>query len=59
MNINRAGKLVLLSHCLLNVNAKVYGLAKYEGALAGLTGFLVEEGFGIIQLPCPEMGCGA
>lgn len=51
----RDKKIVLLSHCLLNVNAKVYGLADYRGALRELIGFLLEEGYGIIQLPCPEM----
>ena len=56
MIINRSKKLVLLSHCILNVNAKVYGLARYRGALAELISFLVDEGYGIIQLPCPEMG---
>ncbi len=56
MVINRAKKLILLSHCLLNVNAKVNGLARYKGAVAELISFLVDEGFGIIQLPCPEMG---
>jgi predicted secreted protein len=56
MVINRAKKLVLLSHCLLNVNAKVNGLAEYKGALTELILFLVDENYGIIQLPCPEMG---
>ena len=53
----RDKKLVLLSHCLLNVNAKVYGLANYKGAYEELIKFLIDEGFGIIQLPCPELGC--
>ncbi|MDD4390423.1 MAG: DUF523 domain-containing protein [Eubacteriales bacterium] len=53
----RDKKLVLLSHCLLNVNAKVYGLANYKGAHEELIKFLIEENFGIIQLPCPELGC--
>ena len=54
----RAKKLVLLSHCLLNVNAKVEGLANYSGAQEELISYLVQKGFGMIQLPCPEMGCG-
>ncbi len=51
----RDKKIVLLSHCFLNVNAKVYGLANYKGALEDLIRFLLAEGFGLIQLPCPEM----
>lgn len=53
----RNKKMVVLSHCLLNVNAKVYGLANYKGAQKELIRFLLAEDFGIIQLPCPEMGC--
>jgi predicted secreted protein len=48
----RDKKIVLLSHCFLNVNAKVYGLANYQGALEDLIRFLLAEGFGLIQLPC-------
>lgn len=54
--MQRDKKLVLLSHCLLNVNAKVYGLANYRGAQEELIKFLLEEGFGLMQLPCPELG---
>lgn len=52
----RDKKMVLLSHCLLNINAKVYGLATSRGAQEELINFLLEKGYGIIQLPCPEMG---
>lgn len=54
----RAKKLVLISHCLLNVNAKVEGLANYLGVQEELIGYLLKKGFGIIQLPCPEVGWG-
>lgn len=51
----RSKKIVILSHCILNSNAKVDGLAKYEGVLGQLIVYLIEEGYGIIQLPCPEI----
>lgn len=53
--VNRSRKLVILSHCILNANSKVEGLAIYKGAQNGLINFLMEEGYGIIQLPCPEI----
>lgn len=53
----RNKKIILISHCLLNVNAKVNGLAKYKGVQNELIKLLIDEGIGIIQLPCPEMGC--
>lgn len=51
----RGKKIVLLSHCLLNVNAKVSGLASYSGALPDLITYLIEQGYGLYQLPCAEM----
>lgn len=54
--MNRGKKIVILAHCLLNVNAKVEGIANYPGAFEPLVYFLTRKGFGIIQLPCPEVG---
>lgn len=51
----REKKIILLSHCLLNVNSKVEGLAVYKGCLPELINVLVQEGIGIYQLPCPEL----
>lgn len=45
---------------MLNSNAKVEGLAFCPGAQADLIKYLIDQGYGIIQLPCPEMyvyGC--
>ena len=57
--MNRNKKILILSHCILNVNAKVYGLANYEGCLSQLIEPLIKKGFGFLQLPCPEMmTCG-
>ncbi|ERL23591.1 CD3072 family TudS-related putative desulfidase [Jonquetella sp. BV3C21] len=45
---------VVLAHCLLNVCAKVDGYGSYSGALKELVLPLIKEGWGIVQLPCPE-----
>lgn len=57
--MQRNKRIVLMSHCLLNVNAKVQGLATYRGALQEALDFIQETGAGVVQLPCPEMTyCG-
>lgn len=53
--LKRKKEIVILSHCILNCNAKVEGLALYEGAQIDLIKYLIDNGYGIIQLPCPEM----
>ncbi len=50
----RKRRIVVLAHCLLNVNAKVSGLALYEGVHKEIVYPYIEAGVGIIQLPCPE-----
>ncbi|MDI6901333.1 MAG: 2-thiouracil desulfurase family protein [Anaerosomatales bacterium] len=50
----RGRRIVLVAHCLLNVNARVPGLAGYAG-VHPLIGTLAEKGYGIVQLPCPEV----
>ncbi len=52
--MKRSKKLVLLAHCILNVNSKVIGLAQYAGALESVVVGHIRRGCGIIQLPCPE-----
>lgn len=49
----RNKKLVLLSHCILNQNSVVLPLARAKGGFP-ITKFLLDQGIGIIQLPCPE-----
>jgi len=51
----RSGKLIFLSHCCLNQNAKVRGIARYPGAIPGLVELLLKAGVGMVQMPCPEM----
>lgn len=54
----RSRRVVLVSHCILNANAKVEGLSVYAG-VHPLVGELAALGIGIIQMPCAEFaGCG-
>jgi predicted secreted protein len=44
----------VVSHCHLNANTKVHGLADYPGARREVVAPLIERGVGLVQLPCPE-----
>jgi len=55
MRDGRSGRLVLVSHCILNVNALEDGLAIYPGCEEDVIKILIEKGVGIIQIPCPEI----
>jgi predicted secreted protein len=50
----RARRVVLVSHCLLNQNTRYAGGATRRGAVSELVDELVDAGYGIHQLPCPE-----
>ena len=57
--MNRKKKVILVAHCLLNVNAKVYGIATEPAAAKAFIESILNEGIGMIQLPCVEMDmCG-
>jgi len=51
----RSQKVIFLSHCCLNQNAKVRGIAQYPGAIQPLVELLLEAGVGMFQMSCPEM----
>lgn len=51
----RAGKLMFLSHCLLNQNACVRGIASEPAAIRSLVDLLLDHDVGLYQMPCPEM----
>jgi len=54
----RGRRIVLVSHCLLNANSQVEGLATWP-AIHPVVLALGASGVGIMQLPCPELlGCG-
>jgi predicted secreted protein len=49
----RGGRVVFLSHCLLNENVRFPGGATCPGVVPELGGY-VADGVGIYQMPCPE-----
>lgn len=50
----RGGRVMLVSHCLLNENTRYAGGATRPGAVAEVVDELIRAGYGIHQLPCPE-----
>lgn len=55
MRDKRSGKIVIVSHCILNVHSLEDGLAIYPGLEEDIVNILIEKGVGIYQIPCPEM----
>ena len=53
--MNRGKRIIILTHCILNANAKVHGLSTYPAVMVSLVNFFIEQDIAIIQLPCPEM----
>lgn len=49
----RDKKIILVSHCILNQNSVVLPLARSKGGFL-IIKMLLDQGIGIIQLPCPE-----
>ncbi len=52
--MKRAKKIILVSHCLLNVNSKVEGLAQSTGTVREIVDALLDRDYAIFQMPCPE-----
>ncbi|MGL4739886.1 MAG: CD3072 family TudS-related putative desulfidase [Sarcina sp.] len=52
--MKRSKELVIVSHCVLNQNSVVEGLARAKGGFK-IVENLLSDGVGIIQLPCPEL----
>ncbi len=51
----RGGKLIFLSHCLLNQNACVQGFASEPAAIRSVVDAALDHDVCIFQMPCPEM----
>jgi predicted secreted protein len=52
--MKRAKKIIIVSHCVLNSNSKIYPLASEKGVYKKTIGEYIDEGCAIFQLPCPE-----
>jgi predicted secreted protein len=53
--MHRGRKMLVVVHCLLNANAKVYPLAGVSGVYKEVLEDHLASGAGLIQLPCPEL----
>ncbi|MFQ6083779.1 MAG: CD3072 family TudS-related putative desulfidase [Candidatus Aminicenantia bacterium] len=53
--MKRSGKIVVISHCILNVHSLEDNLAEYPGLEEKVLELLASKGVGIFQIPCPEM----
>jgi len=51
----RCGKLVIVSHCVLNQNSRVLGLAHYPAVIDEVVDILRRYNIGFLQIPCPEL----
>lgn len=51
----RGNKIAFVSHCVLNQNAKVRGIATHPAAIRPIVDLLLANDVGIYQMPCPEM----
>jgi predicted secreted protein len=50
----RSGKVLVLSHCLLNQNVRYLGGAVHPGMVDEVVEGARRRGYGLYQLPCPE-----
>jgi len=51
----RSGRIVVVSHCILNVHSLENGLAEFPGFEEDVLRLIMKYRVGIFQLPCPEM----
>lgn len=55
MKDQRSGKIVVISHCIINVHCLEENLAIYPGLEEEVIKLLIKKGVGIYQIPCPEI----
>jgi predicted secreted protein len=53
----RSGKVVFVSHCMLNQNARIVRAADFPATFEPLIEYLQKKQVGLIQMPCPELYC--
>jgi predicted secreted protein len=50
----RSGRVLVVSHCLLNENVRYLGGATRPGAVEEVVHATLDAGVGLVQMPCPE-----
>jgi predicted secreted protein len=53
----RSRKVIFVAHCFLNQNARCNGSGVTPSAIPRIPELLMGRRIGIIQMPCPELGC--
>jgi len=53
----RSKKVMFVAHCILNQNARINTCAYTPAAIPKIPQCLLQRNIGIIQMPCPELGC--
>ena len=53
--MERSKKIIFVSHCLLNQNARAIGRERFSGSFKDLLELFAASGVGIVQLPCPQL----
>jgi predicted secreted protein len=51
----RSKRVIFVSHCILNQNAKIDACARYPGVMNEVLEVIQAAGCGIVQLECPEL----
>jgi len=51
----RGKKIVVVAHCILNQNARVFGIATHRGMIPEIVQVLKTHDVGVIQMSCPEL----
>ena len=50
----RSGRVLVVSHCLLNENVRYLGGAAHPGPVPQIVLTALDHGVGLVQMPCPE-----
>jgi len=53
--MHRKKRVMVVCHCILNANAKIHPLARTAGVYQEVIAPCLENGTGLVQLPCPEL----
>ena len=53
--MKRSKRIALVTHCLLNQNARAKGVSKYASIHPRMLAFMKKNNIGLLQLPCPEI----
>lgn len=52
--MKRSKEIIVVSHCILNQNTVIAEEARAMGSIPSVVDWVLKEGYGFLQLPCPE-----